>query len=137
VARRYPILVTTAVAACLAAAATACSPADPVVDTWPVGRQLPCDEAHRCSELTIAGLGGLDSRDPGHPPVVSTSLHEEGRLRDAEGKPVSVGRSGGPFGVLVVILRDGSTHAIGVGYTGAGQTVVAFPWESTAPSWGQ
>jgi hypothetical protein len=111
-------------------------PPDPVVDTWPVGPELSCDEAHRCTELTRVGLAGLDARDPGHAPVASTNLHGEGTLVDPQGGRIILNRSGGPFGVLVVVLRDGTTHAIGVGYPGISQTATAIPWEVTLPSGG-
>lgn len=104
------------------------SPPDPVVDTWPIGPELTCDEANRCAELTSVGLAGLDARDPGHPPVVSTSLHAEGALVDAQGRRILLTRSGGAPSVLVVVLGDGTTHAIGVGYPGISQTAIAFPW---------
>jgi hypothetical protein len=109
------------------------SPPDPVVDTWPIGPELHCEEANRCAELTSVGLDGLAARDPGHAPVVSTSLHTEGALVDAQGRRVMNMRSGGPFGVLVVVLGDGTTHAIGVGYPGISQTAMAFPWENSIP----
>jgi hypothetical protein len=112
------------------------SPPDPVVDTWPIGPELPCDEANGCAELTRAGLAGFDARDPGHAPVVATSLHGEGALVDAQGRRVLFERSGGAFGVLVVLLGDGTTHAIGVGYPGISQTAMAFPWEVTIPMGG-
>ena len=106
------------------------SPPDPVVDTWPIGPEVPCDEANHCAEMTSAGLAGFDARDPGHAPVVSASLHAEGALVDAQGRRILLTRSGGPFGVLVVVLGDGTTHAIGVGYPGISQTPMAFPWEA-------
>jgi hypothetical protein len=105
------------------------SPPDPMVDTWPIGPELPCDEANRCAELTSAGLAGLDARDPGHAPVVATSLHAEGTLVDAQGRHVMNDRSGGPFGVLVIVLADGATRAIGVGYPGISPSAMAFPWK--------
>ena len=69
----------------------------------------------------------------GHAPVVSTSFHAEGALVDAQGRRVMLTRSGGPFGALIVVLGDGTTHAIGVGYPGISQTAMAFPWEVTLP----
>jgi hypothetical protein len=63
--------------------------------------------------------------------VVSTSLHAEGTLVDAQGRRVILARSGGGIRVLVLVLADGTTHAIGVGYPGISQTAMAFPWEVT------
>lgn len=112
------------------------SPPNPVVDTWPIGPEVTCDEQARCAELTTAGLAGLDTRDPGHAPVVSTSLHAEGALVDAQGHLVPILRTGGPFMVLEAVLADGTTHAIGVGYPGISQTAVAIEWEVPIPSGG-
>jgi hypothetical protein len=48
----------------------------------------------------------------------------------------SVTRTGGPFRVLVVVLADGTTHAIGVGYPGISQTAIAIEWEVPVSSGG-
>ncbi len=39
-------------------------------------------------------------------------------------------------GRLVVVLADGTTHAIGVDCPGISQTAIAFPWEATIPMGG-
>lgn len=104
--------------------------ADPVIDTWPVGEQLGCDELPDCDELIRVGLAGLADRDPEHAPVVSTHLHREGVIIDpATGHQILYNRSGGCCQVLVVDLMDGTTRAIGVGYPGVSDTPIAIPWE--------
>lgn len=104
--------------------------ASPVIDTWPVGERLDCDDARTCDELVAVGLVGLTDRDPGHAPVVSARLHHEGVVVDpSTGHRILMIRSGGCCHVLVVELADGSTRAIGVGYPGISQEAVAIPWE--------
>jgi hypothetical protein len=108
---------------------------DPVVDTWVVGRAVDCKAVKWCGEFTKVGLAGLDKRDKGHAPVVSTSLHGYGTPVDAHGHPILYAVSGGMPEVLVVVLRDGSTHAIGVGRPGGfiAAAPIAFTWWGTPP----
>jgi hypothetical protein len=117
----------------------------PVIDTWPVGQPADCSRsapeivsgsgqvvargAPRCPAETAAGLAGLDARNPGHAPVVSTELHQEGVLIDpATGEPIFAMYSGGQPDVLVAHLADGSTLAIGVHYPGVSLDPLAIPW---------
>ena len=103
---------------------------DPIIDTWPVGAASECGDARRCDELVRVGLSGLDKRDPGHAPVVSARLHNEGAfINPSTGEQVLVIRSGGCCSVLVVELADRSTRAIGVGYPGISTEAIAIPWE--------
>ena len=105
--------------------------ADPIIDSWPIGPARGCDlDAARCDARVLAGLAGLDGRDPGHGAVDSWELHVEGAFSDAlSGQRRLVNRSGGCCQVLVMKLTDGSTRAIGVGYDFS-DTAVAVPREA-------
>jgi hypothetical protein len=51
------------------------------VDGWPIGALADCRGARAadCRALIDAASGALSQREPGHPPIVSIELHEEGR----------------------------------------------------------
>ena len=71
---------------------------------------------------------GLDARDPGHPAVVTSTLHVEGATVDANGNRIIYGRSGALYAVVRFELADGSIRAIGVGAAGPDPTVRAFDY---------
>ncbi len=125
-------------AAVLVAATAGCGlgrPApDPVIDTWPVGPALDCEDFSPpggCAELVRVGLEGFDRRDPGHAAVVSSQLHSEGAALAPNGDRILYTRSGACCSVLVMTLDDGSIHAIGVGSPGISPNPVAIDREVT------
>lgn len=125
-----------AVAALLSAAALVAGCAilaSPLIDTWPVGDALPeCEDALYCEAQIRVGLEGLDARDPGHAPVVSSELHRLGTCVElATGRLISLTYGGYGPDVLVVRLADGSTLAIGVGGRGIDPGPYASDWQST------
>lgn len=87
---------------------------DPVIDQWPVGRAMACGTDTKCLDLVPAARVGLDQRNPGHAPITSVTIHEEGVGADG----IMTKRSGGCCAVAVFQLADGSVRAIGVGYIG-------------------
>ena len=145
--------------ALVALLATACSarseaPADPVIDTWPVGVALGCNgpvtdgsfvavtspdvneedaDVHvmaACAQLVLTALEGLDARDQGHAAVTSVAIHREGtKIDPSTGSHIIFTRSGNCCYVLVADLEDGSRHAIGVGYPGISTEPIAADWE--------
>lgn len=114
-------------AACLAA----CVPAPPatIIDGWAVGEAKVCPAGdERCFALLPEASRGLDRRDPGHPPVVRATLHEEGAYRSPGGSILLPIRSGDCCDVAVFELADGTTRAIGVGYPGISQVPMAIDY---------
>ncbi len=101
---------------------------DPVVDSWPIGREIPCNEEARCMVFLATARAGLDARDPGHPAVVASTLHTEGATVDANGNRVVYARSGALYAVVRFELADGSAKAIGVGAAGPDPTLMAFDY---------
>lgn len=96
------------------------------VDGLTVGGELGCSAANRCEEMKEAGLHALEQRKPGHAPVVSARLHRYVYIND-QGDEYLPSLSGGKMDVLVVVLLDGSKHAIRVGFPGISQDPVAIP----------
>ena len=124
-------LVRLALLALLPGALVAChAQRDPIIDSWPVGAAYECQDESgqtQCADMVRVGLAGLDTRDPGHAPVVATQLHREVAFTDDfSGEQKRVNRSGS-CSVLVVDLADGSTRAIGVCYVGRGEVPIAVP----------
>lgn len=99
---------------------------DPVVNGWPIGREVPCSADARCTDFLATARAGLDLRDPGHPAVVRSTLHTEGATVDANGNRAIYARSGAIYVVVRFELADGSVKAIGVGAAGPDPTVMAF-----------
>lgn len=101
---------------------------DPVVDGWPIGRELSCDADARCPELLATANDALDQRDLGHAAVVKVTLHAEGTIMDANGSRILQTRSGGCCAVALFELADASVKAIGVGAVGVDPTIRAFDY---------
>jgi hypothetical protein len=101
--------------------------ADPVVDGWPVGDAFTCSNPE-CEALLPVAQAQLDTRDPGHAPVVHATLHHEGVYADASGHLILSVRSGGCCQVARFELADGTIRAIGVGYPGISQEPMAFDY---------
>jgi hypothetical protein len=99
---------------------------DPVVDGWPIGREVACSEEARCMDFLATARAELDLRDPGHPAVVTSTLHKEGVTVDADGNQAIYARSGALYVVVRFELADGSVKAIGIGAAGPDPTVRAF-----------
>ena len=99
---------------------------DPVVDGWSIGHEVPCSEEARCVAFLATARAGLDARDPGHPAVVTATLHVDGATFDANGDRVIHASSGALYVVVRFELADGSTKGIGVGTAGPDPTVRAF-----------
>jgi hypothetical protein len=105
---------------------------DPVVNGWPIGSDVPCSAEARCLVLLATATAGLDLRDPGHPPVVASTLHREGATFDANGNRLLYTSSGALYVVVRFELADGSVMAIGVGAAGPDPTVRAFDYGPVA-----
>ena len=100
-----------------------------MVDTWPVGQEFVCaTDQPRCNALIDAAIDGLDTREPGHAPLTSATLHLEGGYLDAAGSIILPTRSGDCCSVVVFQLTNGEVRAIGVGYPGISDVPVAIPW---------
>ena len=91
---------------------------DPVIDGWPVGRVMDCNRDATCADLAAAATAGLARRDPGHPAIVTLTLHDEGRVVNEDGEQVLFTRSGSCCSVARFALADGTVRAIGIGYPG-------------------
>jgi hypothetical protein len=115
-------------AAVLVAACQLFVHSDPVVDGWPIGREIPCSEESRCMDFLATARAGLDVRDPGHLAVVTTTLHTEGATVDANGNRAIYARSGALYAVVRFELADGGIKAIGIGAAGPDPTVRAFDY---------
>ena len=101
---------------------------DRVVDGWPIGAPLQCEDASRCQALSAVAREGLDQHYAGHAAVVEFGLYNEGSRIDAEtGDKILVIRSGACCEVALYRLADGTEHALGVGYPGISTTPMAFP----------
>jgi hypothetical protein len=86
------------------------------IDGWSVGEPIACEQSTpRCDILIPLAITGLADRDPGHAPIVSTALHDEGLYPNKQGNLVEVVRSSTAVWVAVFQLADGSRAAIGVG----------------------
>jgi hypothetical protein len=101
---------------------------DPVVDGWAIGPERSCETTAKCPALLDTARVGLDRRDPGHPAVVSVTLHTEGATFAANGDRILHTRSGSCCSVARFELADGSVKAIGVGYPGVSQLPMAIDY---------
>jgi hypothetical protein len=87
------------------------------VDGWSIAEQLPCAATDaRCQRMIEVATERLNERDPAHPPVAQVSVHAEGMYPNDDGSMGSVIRSGGPPTIIVFVLTDGTSRAIGVKY---------------------
>ncbi len=100
---------------------------DPVVDGWVVGVE-ECNEPAGCQEYVDAASAQLEKRDADHAAIVRTSVHSEGRYYDEFGRSILWTRSGGCCLVVRFELADQSIRAIGAGYPGVSQTIMAFDY---------
>jgi hypothetical protein len=96
-------------------------PADPVIDGWVVGDELPHDSAYVDPATDL-----LAELHPEHAPVARASLHSEGIYYDKDGRQILWTRSGDCCLVVLFELADGSKRAIGAGKPGVSPTVMAF-----------
>jgi len=99
--------------------------ADPVIDTWPVGGPVTCEE--RCLPAIEAATDALAAREPGHPAIARVTLHAFGRQVDAEGR-ILIQMTSGSRWVAVFELEDDSVRAIGVGYPGVSREPIAMDY---------
>lgn len=101
---------------------------DRVVDGWPIGVPLACEDVARCQILGQVAREGLDQYYAGHAEIAEFGLHSEGMTVDPEtGDKILVTRSGACCEVALFRLADGTEHALGVGYPGISTTPMAFP----------
>ena len=100
---------------------------DPVVDGWVIGVE-ECNETAGCQDYVDAATAQLGQRDAGHAAIVRTSVHSEGRYYDELGRSILWTRSGGCCLVVRFELADQSIRAIGAGYPGVSQTIMAFDY---------
>ena len=97
-----------------------------MIDGWAIGRPFDCPDfigsglscAEEIASLIAVATAGFDRRNPGHAPIASVTLHEEGVVFDPAGSAILTVRSGGCCDVARFQLVDGTLHAIGVGYPG-------------------
>ena len=99
---------------------------DPVIDGWPIG--APTNDCLRgsCELMIDAARARLDIRNRGHADVVTVTIHEVGKVVNAQGQIVLTNGSGGPPRVVLFELADGTRRAIGVGYPGISKDPVAM-----------
>ena len=85
-----------------------------VIDGWAIGAPATCndgDPVRPCAALLPLARSRLDTRDPGHAPVVASELRQE-----------RVNARTFILYIAVFKLADGSLKAIGVGYPGVSTT---------------
>lgn len=88
-----------------------------LVDDWAIGEAAPCaSEDAKCLAMVEVATTALASRDPGHAPILQTTLHEEGLYPNRDGELGQLFRSGGSPMVVLFQLADGTHRAIGVKY---------------------
>ncbi len=99
---------------------------DPTIDSWPIG--APTNDCLRgsCELMIDTAMARLDIRNRGHADVVTVTIHEIGRVVNAQGQVILTTSSGGPPRVVVFELADGTRRAIGVGYPGISKEPVAM-----------
>ena len=86
------------------------------IDGWSVGARVACDASTPdCDVLFPLAVESFEKRDPGHPPIVSTTLHKEGFYPNERNELVRIFRSAVGIWVVVFELADGSQRAIGAG----------------------
>ena len=121
--KRRPFALVAGLAIILAGCASA---SDKVVDGWGIGPPFTCpfvDPDRPCAALLPLAVEALERRDPGHLPIVSAELREEGP--DATGNLVVRSTA---FEVALFRLADGSMRAIGVGYPGVATEPMALDY---------
>jgi len=99
---------------------------DPKIDTWPIGAPTTDCLRRSCEEMIDAARTRIDIRNRGHADVVTVTIHELGKVVDAQGQIVLTTRSGGPPRVVVFELADGTRRAIGVAYPGISKDPIAM-----------
>lgn len=106
--------------------ASACAPGPlpAVADGWKIGDPVDSRDNPECDEFVPAAIAGFDRRDPGHLPIISVALHQNG----VPGSKVLNICSGGCPVVAVFQLADGSVRAIGVGTPGIATEPMVFNW---------
>lgn len=87
------------------------------IDGWRVGRPADCGAEMRCDLFVEAGVRGFERLEPEHAPIVDARLYEQ---------VAPSARSGGPIFVVVIRVRDGSVHAVGVGNLGIERELRVF-----------
>ena len=123
-------------------ALAACSVSDArvtIVDGWSIGPESECEVPVACEAFVEVATQALASREPGHPAIAQTSVHEEGLYPCKRGGGISpIVRSGGAgIGPMVLfVLADGSRRAFGVGFPMGSKVPVdhgrgpeVAPWE--------
>jgi hypothetical protein len=97
------------------------------VDGWSIGEEAPCaaNDA-RCLQMIEVATERLDDRDLGHAPIVQVSVHAEGMYPNDDGELGLLFRSGGFPTIVVFILADGTSRAIGVKYVLNDEVPTAF-----------
>lgn len=116
----------TGIALGLALVACGALRSDPTIDTWPIGAPTTDCLRGSCAVMIDAARARLDIRNRGHADVVTATIHEVGRVVNAQGQSVLTNGSGGSPRVVVFELADGTRLAIGVGYPGISQDPVAM-----------
>lgn len=121
------MMVAAVAAGCGAAPAASASP---IIDTWPVGDEFPCQlHPETCRTYIPVAVRGFDERDPGHGEVLDVVLHYEGGYLDpASGNVILPTRSGGCCLVAVIHLPEDEIRAIGVGKIGISDVPQPVPW---------
>ena len=86
------------------------------IDGWSVGEPIACVQSTPdCDVFISLAIEGLGNRDPGHAPIVTTVLYNEGLYPNKQSELVEIFRSSAGVWVAVFQLADGSRRAIGVG----------------------
>jgi hypothetical protein len=88
------------------------TPAHVVVNGFPVGPPVVCGP-RLCETWTIVAESALDRREPRHPPVVRSHVHEEDLGNGFVVSPAAGTRSL-IYVIVVFELTDGSPRAVGV-----------------------
>jgi hypothetical protein len=103
----------------------ACTNAAGPMDGWWLGERFDCSNVSCARSFTVAAAA-LDRRHPGHAPIVESALRGQPKS-EPDHQPGHPNGCGGCGLVVVFTLSDGSTRAIGIGTSGAGDPV-AFDW---------
>jgi hypothetical protein len=85
-----------------------------IVDDLSVGEPCePCLDPRTGENLAALASRGIDEQWPGHPPIVTLSMHHEGSYPGPSGELLQPNRSGALF-VGLATFADGTRHAVGV-----------------------
>jgi hypothetical protein len=87
-------------------------PARVVIDGFPVGPPVAC-EPLRCQTWTAIGETALDRREPRHPAVLRSHVHDEDLANQFVVAPAASTRSL-TYVIVVFDLEDGTHRAVGV-----------------------